>query len=60
MTITYNTPAIVIIDNGEDDPRIVGPFHSGDTASNWAFKHLPVGVLWHWLPIELPWLGKAE
>jgi len=52
----YDTPAIVIIENAahDNEHRIIGPFATGDAASNWAFRNLPVGVLWHWLPIESP------
>lgn len=47
-----NSPAVVIIPGDED--RLIGPFASSDAASNWAFKHLPLGVQWHWLPVEKP------
>lgn len=48
--------AVVIIkhyfEDGED--RVIGPFASGQAASDWAFKHLPPGLEWYWLPIGPP------
>jgi hypothetical protein len=48
--------AVIIINNATDDgdARIIGPFISGNAASNWAFRNLPLGMDWYWLPMESP------
>jgi hypothetical protein len=49
-----NVISVVIVDQGENDPLVIGPFATGDEASSWGFKNMPVGTLWHWLPLLHP------
>lgn len=49
--------AIILIEHGADDGedhRIIGPFPSGEAASDWGFTNLPYGTQWYWLPLESP------
>jgi hypothetical protein len=44
--------AVVVINS--EDVTIIGPFPTGDAASDWAFRTLPLGVDWYWLPTSDP------
>jgi len=55
-------PSVIIIPNwyDDEDDRIIGPFPTGEAASDWGFKHIPHGIEWHWYPIEAPAIAEAS